>query len=67
MVMDSKVRGLVVPDSVDCGLKVKRDFPSSESVPVLLLYLDEAAGLVPVPIVGHGKERPSFKKELLVE
>ena len=63
--MDSKVRVLVVPDSVDYGLK--RDFPSSESIPALFLYLDEAAGFAPLPTIGHGKESPFFKRELVVE
>ena len=63
-VMDSKGRVLLVPDSVDCGLK--RNIPARETVPVLLLHLDAPAGLFPVTLIGHGKEIPFFRRNCLL-
>ena len=65
-VMDSKGRVLLVLDSVDCRLWTVRNIPARETVPLLLLHLDVPAGLVPVTLLGHGKEIPFFRGELSV-
>ena len=63
-VMDSKGRVLFVPDSVDCVLEV--NVPDRESFPVLLWHIVDVAELVPLPLIGLGKEIHFLRRELCV-